>query len=60
MNGKDLLKKAQDKGWEIKSQRGSHVKIVNKELNRTEIIPLHGTKDIPIGTLNKILKRLEL
>lgn len=60
MNAKQLLKLAKEKGWEKKSQQGSHIKLIHKELNKTEIIPYHGTKDIPIGTLNQILKRLGL
>ena len=60
MNAKEVLKIAKEKGWEIKSQRGSHIKVVHKELNKTVIIPYHGTKDIPIGTANQILKQLGL
>lgn len=60
MNAKQLLKIAKEKGWQIKSQQGSHIKLTHKELNKTLIIPYHGTKDIPIGTLNEILKRLGL
>ncbi|ACO83851.1 type II toxin-antitoxin system HicA family toxin [Clostridium botulinum] len=58
MNAKDVIKQAQNIGWEIKTQRGSHVKLVKD--NSTVIIPHHGSKDIPIGTLNKILKQLGL
>lgn len=60
MNAKEVIKKAKEKGWEIKSQSGSHVKLIHKELNKTEIVPLHGAKDIPTGTLHKILKNLGL
>jgi len=60
VNAKEIIKQAKEKGWEIKSQRGSHVKLIHKELNKTEIIPYHGAKDIPTGTLNQILKKLGL
>lgn len=60
MNAKELLKKAKQDGWEVKSQRGSHVKLIHKHKEQTVIIPDHGTKDIPIGTANKILKQLGL
>lgn len=59
MNAKELLKLAKEKGWEIKSQRGSHIKLINKE-GKTAIIPFHGNKDIAIGTANQILKQLGL
>lgn len=58
MNAKELLKLAEQDGWIIKSQRGSHIKIIKG--NKTSIIPFHGSKDIPIGTANKILKDLGL
>lgn len=60
MNAKELLKIAKDKGWQEKSQNGSHIKLMHKELNKTVIIPYHGSKDIPIGTASKILKQLGL
>jgi len=60
MNAKELLKLAYKNGWEMKSQRGSHIKLINKETGQISIIPFHGTKDIPIGTANKILKELGL
>lgn len=59
MNAKELLKLAKEKGWQVKSQRGSHIKLINKE-GKTTIIPFHGNKDIPIGTANQILKQLGL
>ena len=58
MNAKELIKQAQNIGWEIKTQRGSHIKLIRD--NSTVIIPYHGSKDIPTGTLNKILKQLGL
>lgn len=58
MNAKEVLKKAKEKGWEVKSQRGSHIKLIHKETNKTVIIPYHGAKDIPIGTAKQILKQL--
>lgn len=60
MNAKELLKLAYKNGWEKKSQSGSHIKLINKETGKTSIVPLHGAKDIPIGTANSILKQLGL
>lgn len=60
MNAKEVLKLAQDNGWQIKSQRGSHIKLIHKDFEKTAIIPYHGTKEIPKGTLNSILKQLGL
>lgn len=60
MNAKDVIKQAKQAGWEEKSQRGSHIKMVHKDKEKPVIIPYHGAKDIPIGTLNSILKDLGL
>ncbi|MEA5008251.1 type II toxin-antitoxin system HicA family toxin [Clostridium tyrobutyricum] len=60
MTSKEILRLAQDKGWEIKTQRGSHVKLIHKDFPKPVIIPYHGTKEIPKGTLNSILKQLGL
>lgn len=58
MNSKELLKLALQNGWNIKKQRGSHIKIIKG--NKTTIIPYHGSTDVPIGTANQILKDLGL
>lgn len=60
MNAKQLLKLASKKGWEVKSQNGSHIKIINVDLHKSAIIPYHGSQDIPTGTLESLLKRLGL
>jgi len=60
MNSKDLIKLAKKNGWTKKSQNGSHIKLVHDSNKKTIILPYHGAKDIPIGTLNSILKDLGL
>lgn len=57
MKGKDLVKLLQQNGWYIERINGSHH--VMKKGTQTEIVPVHNT-DIPIGLLNKILKRTGL
>jgi predicted RNA binding protein YcfA (HicA-like mRNA interferase family) len=58
MSGKELIKKMIKDGWVLERINGSHH--VMKKGNRTEIIPVHGNKDIPNGLLIKILKRAGL
>ena len=58
MNSKEVLKLALKSGWVIKSQRGSHIKLIHKDFYKPVIIPYHGKKELPKGTLNIILKRL--
>ena len=58
MNGKQLVKLLKENGWTIDRIHGSHYMM--KKGNEIETIPVHGTKDIPTGLLNKILKRAGL
>ncbi len=58
MNAKELLKILKANGFEKVSQKGSHLKLSNGE--RITIVPTHGTKDIPIGTLKSIEKQTGL
>lgn len=59
MKVREILKLAFENGWEIKSQRGSHIKLIHKETGKTAIIPNH-TGDIKKGTLNSIFRQLGL
>ena len=47
LNSKELLDLALKNGWEIKSQRGSHIKLINNESKKTTIVPYHGSREIP-------------
>lgn len=60
MNSKEVVKLAEQNGWVIKSQNGSHIKLVHKDSEKPAVIPFHGVKEIPKGTLNSILKQLGL
>jgi len=52
MDAKEVLKVLKKNGFELKSQSGSHKKLVKDE--RTVIVADHGKKDIPLGTLKNI------
>jgi len=54
MDAKEVLKILKANGFEKKSQRGSHIKLVNDD--KVVIVPDHGKRDIPIGTLKNIEK----
>lgn len=47
-------------GFEMVSQRGSHRKWWNRDLNTQVIVPLHGSRQLPLGTLRQILTQSEL
>lgn len=54
INSKQLIKALEKKGFTFSRQCGSHAIYKTKE-NLRVTVPLHGKKDIPIGTLRQIL-----
>lgn len=56
MNAKQLIKLLEVNGWREARVRGSHRIYKNPDSNQTIVVPYHGSDDIAIGTLNKILK----
>ncbi|MCR5811912.1 MAG: type II toxin-antitoxin system HicA family toxin [Lachnospiraceae bacterium] len=58
MTGKELVKKAQEAGWEIDRIASSHHIMVKG--NKTVSIPVHAGKALGQGLLNKLLKQLGL
>jgi mRNA interferase HicA len=57
MNSKQLIKLLETNGWQL-VRSGKHL-IYEKDGTGIPV-PYHGTKDLPIGTLNSILKRAGL
>ena len=54
MTGRDLLKLLMENGWELDRIRGSHHILVKE--SATVSVPVHGSRDVPKGTLHAILK----
>ncbi|CDG86119.1 type II toxin-antitoxin system HicA family toxin [Janthinobacterium agaricidamnosum] len=59
MNSADIIKQLKSDGWEHVSTRGSHHKYRNPKTGKSVIVP-HPKKDLPIGTVNSILKQAQL
>ena len=55
MDSKEVLKRLMAQGFVKKYQKGSHIKL--EKDNKTVIVPVHGKKDIPTGTLKNIEKQ---
>lgn len=55
MNAKEVLKILYGHGFSQVSQKGSHLKLSKNE--KRVIVPIHGAKDIPIGTVKSIEKQ---
>jgi predicted RNA binding protein YcfA (HicA-like mRNA interferase family) len=58
VTGKNLLKLLKKENWELDRINGSHH--IMKKDEKTLSIPVHGNRDIPLGTLNAILKQAGL
>ncbi len=59
LTSREMIKKLKKNGFEVVSQNGSHVKLVNSEKNITIIVPYH-SKDLKIGLEKAILKQAGL
>ena len=52
MTGKEIIRKLEGEGWRVLRQNGSHVRM-GKGTGRTSI-PVHGHRDVKVGTLASI------
>jgi predicted RNA binding protein YcfA (HicA-like mRNA interferase family) len=59
MKVNELLKILRDDGWIKKDQKGSHLQLIHPIKKGKVTVPIHGG-DVPIGTLNSILKQAGL
>lgn len=55
MNAKEVLRILYANGFVQVSQKGSHLKLVKE--NTKVIVPVHGSRDIPLGTIKSIEKQ---
>lgn len=53
----EALARLMDYGWYIKSQKGSHVKLVHDEKDFTIIFPNHGSQELGKGLQKKLFKQ---
>ena len=60
VSGREMLRALKRGGFELERQRGSHAVLVNRERGRAAVVPLHGGKDIPPGTIRGILQQAGL
>jgi len=56
MKASELLKLLKRDGWFETRQTGSHVIMMHPVKKGQLIVPYHGSREIPAGTLNAILK----
>ncbi|MBS9780043.1 MAG: type II toxin-antitoxin system HicA family toxin [Moraxellaceae bacterium] len=59
MSSQDLIKQLKKDGWYLVAVKGSHHQFKHAVKKGRVTIP-HPKKDLPIGTVNSILKQAEL
>lgn len=57
LSARKVIKKLKRAGFTETHQRGSHFYLKNHDGTRIVTVPVHGSKDIPIGTLYTIVVR---
>ena len=61
MKASELIRLLKNNGFRFDRQaKGSHEIWVNDKTSKTTVVPNHGSKEVPTGTLNKILKQAGL
>jgi len=55
ISGKELIKLLEGMGFAASRQKGSHVRMHNKD-GRVTTIPIHSNREIPKGLLRKIIR----
>ncbi|MBW4510500.1 MAG: type II toxin-antitoxin system HicA family toxin [Scytonematopsis contorta HA4267-MV1] len=56
ISGKALCKILERNGWELKRITGSHYIYAKEDIPAILSIPVHGNRDLPVGTLRSIMK----
>jgi len=56
VSGKALGKILEGHGWELDRVKGSHHIYTKENISYIIVIPVHGNRDLPVGTLKSILK----
>lgn len=60
MKAMDVIKMLKAEGWYEVRQSGSHKIFQHDTKPGNVVVPVHGKKDVPIGTFNNILKQAGL
>ena len=56
LSGKDFCKLVEDHGWQLQRIKGSHHIYSHPDREEILTIPVHGNRNLKMGTLNSLLK----
>ncbi len=57
ISARKVVQKLKKAGFSEAHQRGSHLYLRSEDGTKLVIVPMHGSKDVPIGTLYNIVIR---
>jgi predicted RNA binding protein YcfA (HicA-like mRNA interferase family) len=57
LSARKVIQKLKKAGFVETHQRGSHLYLKSKDGTKIVTVPVHGSKDIPVGTLYNIVVR---
>lgn len=60
VSGREVVAALLRAGFVVDRQTGSHVVLVHQTKQRTAAVPVHGGRDVPSGTLHRVLKQAGL
>lgn len=60
VSGKVLCKIVEKRGWVLKRVKGSHHIYAKAGMPTILSIPVHGKRDLPVGTLTRLMKDANL
>jgi len=54
LSSKEVIKVLESHGFEIATQRGSHIKLVRTMVSGRQVVTIPENKELPVGTLKAI------
>ena len=60
VSGKDLVQALRRGGYELSHVRGSHHYLKKAGVAALVVVPVHGNRDLPAGTLRSILNQADM
>ena len=57
LSGRKVIQKLERAGFAVTHIRGSHHYLKSEDGTRIATVPVHGSKDVPVGTLYNIVAR---
>lgn len=60
ISGQKLCKVVEKLGWTLSRVKGSHHIYTKENTSKIVVIPVHGNRDLPTGTLSGVLRDAEL